>query len=227
MRSRSAFTLVELLVVIAIIGVLIGLLLPAVQAARAAARRTQCANNLRQIGLAIHQYANTHEGLFPEVAHDQDRREASWIYTAADFLENVEAIRYCPDDPLRDERREADGSSYSLSSYLTIDGIDDGYRNMYDLPATHATIVAFESGPFVPLDIEHVDCQRWFSKYNLRRNDPTRRAVWKSVSAEVALDRHQGAIANYLYADGHVSAIAVDQISEWCDAGHNFAKPLE
>ena len=55
-RSRPGFTLVELLVVIAIIGILIGLLLSAVQAAREAARRTQCQNNLRQIGLAIHNY---------------------------------------------------------------------------------------------------------------------------------------------------------------------------
>ena len=83
---RNGFTLVELLVVIAIIGILIALLLPAIQAARESARRTQCQNNLRQIGVAILMY-NDEFGQFPAARMDTGSFGASWAFQLLPFLE--------------------------------------------------------------------------------------------------------------------------------------------
>src|ERR671919_44032 len=84
--SRAGFPLVELLVVIAIIGVLVALLLPAVQAARESARRMSCASNLRQIGLAMHNYHDI-AGAFPigvsnDIPGNGNGSDGNWTWSA-------------------------------------------------------------------------------------------------------------------------------------------------
>ena len=102
-RHRGGFTLIELLVVIAIISLLVALLLPAVQQARAAARRTQCQNNLKQLGVALHGFHETNGALPPArlilnrprqsylTGRDRGMDEPSWLVRIMPFLEQTAA----------------------------------------------------------------------------------------------------------------------------------------
>ncbi len=115
-RFARAFTLVELLVVIAIIGILIALLLPAVQSAREAARRMQCSNNLRQLGLALHNY-HTALSVFPPGGISRQQVNGQWQGNELSFL--VMLLPYLEQKPLYDQV-DFDCDHYNGSGKLDI-----------------------------------------------------------------------------------------------------------
>ena len=125
--SRRGFTLVELLVVIAIIGILIALLLPAVQAAREAARRSQCINNLKQIALAFHNYSDTHK-CFP-VAYVDTTTPASDL--GEEWGWGALILPYIEEKPLHD--------ALQVSGSSLLDALQDPVR----MPLTQTPVEAF------------------------------------------------------------------------------------
>ena len=216
--SRSGFTLVELLVVIAIIGTLIGLLIPAVQSARAAARRVQCASNMRQVGIGILNFADTHQGKWPDTTHTVEPDPVTgefiraWIYAVAPFIESVDAIRICPDDKLATQRLAARMTSYTLNGWLSSEA-RPSFDRMRTITEKTKSILAFELSEKKGFDdpyADHVHSFDWFT--TTRKN---RGLVFQGVTNEVAVGRHLRS-AHYLYADGHIESIAEEEIARLC-----------
>ena len=231
-KNRYAFTLIELLVVIAIIGVLAAMLFPALGKASSKARQIKCSSNLRQIGLGISMYGDDFEGRLPQTAHETFSTNKIWIRKILPYVGNSEAIRLCPADPTRIDRRESGGTSYILNEFVSVPVVDSFGQVLVPLPKLDQlrnpteTILLFEVadeyGPSIFSD--HTHSRSWL------------RSGWEGVIADVQTDRHRtgasnpdrtGGQANYLFVDGHVESISALEIKRQIDAGINVAQPPE
>lgn len=147
-KTRGGFTLVELLAVIAIIGLLVGLLLPAVQRSRAAARQGQCANNMRQIGIALQAFHNAH-GHFPLGEPDDDNNGWCWRFWLLPFIEESRLYDAAMSDPIPEYRPYCPPSMGAGKNPMNIDGLT--FPQQATNTATGSTLAGGVAGQAISL----------------------------------------------------------------------------
>ncbi|GIW92559.1 MAG: hypothetical protein KatS3mg110_0600 [Pirellulaceae bacterium] len=244
-KRPSGFTLVELLVVIAVIGILISLLLPAVQAAREAARRTQCSNNLRQNALAVHMYHDTLRVLPPANLMSTWPTQITWFAEVnyatnqvdprkgliAPFIEHNDRIYHCPSKDQGQIQRLYQGETGGYGYNLNCGRVDWSnwpqppvqiVRRFADFAATSRTAIFSDAARIqLPWSGDPV-LKATESFYILGPQDP-----FAEPSTHF---RHSGPVANVAFLDGHVEAMREAEVpppAHWPQAARDLRQKLK
>lgn len=234
MNKRRGFTLVEVLVVIAIIGILMALLLPAIQSAREAARRTECRSNLKQIGLGVLQYYEITKGKF--FLHHPFQADVAAQFESADSFAEIfwedkiapyagsaneqfakqgvvsDLIYRCPNDlseryPFEDETASIVGVA-NRTSYL-MNSLTSHMTRRYGKWTLQRFSNEVGTSKWISFSERNADAFRPEDDSDPRQDDYD---IWLGTNIFgrwLASDRHIG-VANYLYLDGHVVSTTLD-----------------
>ena len=228
--ARPAFTLIELLVVISIIALLVGILLPTLGSARAAARATFCLSNLRQLGISVQNYATVHDGDLPTVGFSHGSEsfppQGAWFFLLEKFSDSKLHYR-CPDDdspswdvpdPMNGRlRRVSYGSNFLVTGLSNAPSVK-GLNKLDRIPRPTATIFAAElaevsTNGFATAD--HFHPETWFAI--------PQPAIDANVGNQLEIRQHTDR-ANYVYLDGHAAGASRPDIYD-TDPTSNVLNP--
>ncbi len=228
MRHLRAFTLVELLVVIGIISVLIGILLPALSAARRASDRTNCLSNMRSMQIAHWMYITDNKGYMIQAGLSHGghtpNEEAAWIHTLSVYY-GQSLLHRCPSDvsphwpggsPVPGSTDTYRRTSYGINSFLDVNMVPWGgpYVKINQVRQASATIHFIEmaeTGEFAGADHPHIE--NWMPGGN-----PAAPPILAAVQLQTnrhgrsSKDKTYDAVANYGFLDGHAETLSFGEV---------------